>query len=296
MLHAILALLSLAICRLAATQEHSASHPSPLIETPLEKQWTLTSSNGLLAFSIVDEVSKHVNVAGFKNVQARVWNGSFTPPVMKVWPGDTIKINFLNRLPKGQPTNVHFHGMRVSPKVSSDNVLYEIEPGETFQISVYIPLNHPRGLFWYHSHAHTFVEEQIMNGMRGLIVVQGSTNQFPTLANVTENLLGLTDFYFEKKARRRGKRILPRSGNSMNSNGPTHRVVSGIMKPYIYMRPGEARNETFGAKGTDALGFYGNRRNSFPSQTYPRTLCTTYHVLTARPCTFWLVTAARRTK
>lgn len=44
-------------------------------------------------------------------------------------------------------TNMHLHGLHVSPKANSDNVLLEIPPGERFDYEYHIPANHPAGTY-----------------------------------------------------------------------------------------------------------------------------------------------------
>jgi FtsP/CotA-like multicopper oxidase with cupredoxin domain len=62
------------------------------------------------------------------------FNGQTVPPVIRVSPGDTLKITYINDLPPASGelcstgpcqimTNLHFHGLVVSPKASQDDVL-----------------------------------------------------------------------------------------------------------------------------------------------------------------------------
>ena len=44
-----------------------------------------------------------------------------------------------------QPTNIHFHGMDVSPKPPGDNVFINISPGKSFQYRVEHPRRSPAG-------------------------------------------------------------------------------------------------------------------------------------------------------
>jgi len=204
----------------------------------IDEQWTLSSENGLLEFTLVDKLTKNLNFYGTKGVTARVWNGSYIAPTLKVWPGDVLTIRFVNYL--NEPSNLHFHGLRIAPKTGVDNVLMQIEPGTVFTYSFEIPVNHPRGLFWYHSHMHGMSEGQIMNGMKGMLLIQGMLEPFPALRNVTQNLLGLNDFYFFKKDRKSAL-SLPMLTDDMDSSHPTTRLVSGLKNPTIAVRPGETR-------------------------------------------------------
>jgi FtsP/CotA-like multicopper oxidase with cupredoxin domain len=45
-------------------------------------------------------------------------------------------------------TNLHSHGLWVSPSGNSDNVLLSINPGVSFEYIYNLPLDHPAGTFW----------------------------------------------------------------------------------------------------------------------------------------------------
>ena len=97
-----------------------------------------------------------------------LYNGSYVPPLLRVRLGDVMRIAFENRLPD-DPSNLHFHGMSVSPQGNSDNVFVHVHPGQRFDYEVQIPARGRQGpgFFWYHPHAHGFVDKQILGGMSG---------------------------------------------------------------------------------------------------------------------------------
>src|SRR5258706_9150724 len=88
------------------------------------------------------------------------FNGHTVPPVIRVSPGDVLKITYVNDLPRAasEPcavppcmnmTNLHFHGLGVSPKAPQDDVLSMMAmPGQTLNYTVAIPREHPPGLYW----------------------------------------------------------------------------------------------------------------------------------------------------
>lgn len=51
-------------------------------------------------------------------------------PTLRVRPGDTLRIDMVNRLE--QPTNLHVHGLHVSLEDDGDNVFVVINPGDSF--------------------------------------------------------------------------------------------------------------------------------------------------------------------
>jgi FtsP/CotA-like multicopper oxidase with cupredoxin domain len=115
----------------------------------------------------------------------------FVAPTIMVSPGETVRITLKNDLPGGDPscpgqggevniphcfnrTNLHAHGMWVSPNGNSDNVLLSIYPSVSFQYEYNISNQHPAGTFWYHPHLHGSTALQVSSGMAGFLIVKGS--------------------------------------------------------------------------------------------------------------------------
>jgi len=113
----------------------------------------------------------------------------FIAPTIDVTPGDTVRISLDNQLPPdpsctahdSRPdvphcfngTNLHSHGLWVSPTGNSDNVLLSINPGVSFQYEYNIPADHPAGTFWYHPHRHGSTAIQVASGMAGALIIHG---------------------------------------------------------------------------------------------------------------------------
>jgi suppressor of ftsI len=119
-----------------------------------------------------------------------LYNGAYMPPLLRVRLGDTMRIRFRNALPD-DPSNLHYHGMSVSPQGNSDNVFVHVHPGAEFDYEVRVPAagRQGPGLFWYHPHAHGVVDKQILGGMSGALVVDGSEQLFPMLQDLPERFL-----------------------------------------------------------------------------------------------------------
>ena len=135
----------------------------------------IRSKDGVLETSISVE-QKEITV-GDQKVIARVYNGLYTPPLLRLSPGDTLKLHFTNNIK--EETNIHYHGLGVSPLKNSDNVFIHIKPGETFDYEIKLPKDHPPGLYWYHPHAHGKAEEQVASGMSGGLIVEGLLDPLP---------------------------------------------------------------------------------------------------------------------
>src|SRR5262245_62223174 len=102
---------------------------------------------------------------------------NYQGPTLVVDPGDTIRLRVVNRLlfdasdPNDSITNLHTHGLHVSPMGNSDNVLLAVPTGSENQYEIEIPANHPNGLYWYHPHRHGSVDPQVFMGLTGMISV-----------------------------------------------------------------------------------------------------------------------------
>lgn len=118
--------------------------------------------------------------------------GSKTPfvgPLINATPGDTVRVSLDNQLPADPSctnasgtvdsphcfngTNLHSHGLWVSPTGNSDNVLLSLNPGVKFQYEYNIPADHPAGTFWYHPHRHGSTALQVSSGMAGALIIKG---------------------------------------------------------------------------------------------------------------------------
>jgi FtsP/CotA-like multicopper oxidase with cupredoxin domain len=134
----------------------------------LNEPQVLRSANGRLEVTLSAALGQ-VPIAG-RDAQALSYNGSVPGPTLFLRAGDQLKVTLQNRL--GQPTNLHVHGLHVSPQGNSDNVLLSVGPGTSFDYEYRLPEDHRPGVYWYHRHFHGLVADQIFGGLYGAIVVQ----------------------------------------------------------------------------------------------------------------------------
>ena len=104
-------------------------------------------------------VSLTLHAVNANGRDAFAFNGGTIAPVIRAAPGNVLEITYINDLPaKSQGTcavnpcmnmsNLHFHGLTVSPNAPEDDVLGMMaKPGEVLYYSVKIPRDHPPGLF-----------------------------------------------------------------------------------------------------------------------------------------------------
>jgi FtsP/CotA-like multicopper oxidase with cupredoxin domain len=133
------------------------------------------SSSGVVNVQLDVSVAT-VNTGAFQ-LRTRAYTGSHAPlgPTIVVHPGDLLNIHLTNSLGGGlglaNVTNVHLHGLHVSPAGNADNVHIAVGPGNSTTFSYVIPQDHARGTFWYHPHYHKSTALQLASGLAGALIV-----------------------------------------------------------------------------------------------------------------------------
>jgi len=198
----------------------------PIEKSQISLPQVYSSADGLLAVDLSASYDR-VNLAG-KPAYLLNYNGRVPGPRLEVKAGDTVRLDFTNNL--SEPTNLHYHGLHVSPTGNADNVFLEIPSQETFTYEFTIPKNHPAGMFWYHPHRHGLVAEQVFGGLVGLLIVRGELDEIPEIRAAQEEFLVLKDFDLDRKGR-----IVPptpmaqmrgREGQLLTVNGQVNPILS----------------------------------------------------------------------
>jgi suppressor of ftsI len=183
------------------------------------------------------------------------FDGQPNAPTLRLSPGDQLKINYINELPaKPQEscaispcmnmTNLHFHGLTVSPDAPQDDVLDMIaRPGQSLRYTVQIPQGHPPGLYWYHTHPHGESHRQVLDGMSGAIVIEGIESYFPPLVGLPERVLvvrGRSVVNDPQSARLKHSVELSSDICGAESEPPEEIfTVNGAVRPQTEIAPGE---------------------------------------------------------
>lgn len=187
---------------------------------------------------------------------AFLFNGSEEPPVIRAAPGQHLRVTYINKMDKHSQeqcvhglcmnmSNLHFHGLHVSPNAPQDDVLTMMAmPGETLQYVVDIPADQAPGLYWYHTHPHGESYQQDLDGMSGAIVIDGIERYVPEIRNMRERVLVLRDRVFDdaqaSAAELRSKVEIPAAGCRADGAVPTRILtVNGTVRPQIAIAPGE---------------------------------------------------------
>ncbi len=164
------------------------------------------------------------------------FNGGTVAPVIRASPGDVLRITYINDLPTKPPescaitpcmdmTNLHFHGLAVSPDAPQDDVLTMMAmPGKSLRYTVQIPKDHSPGLYWYHTH-------------------EGIESYFPALAGLPERILVVRGRAVANDARSTDlkQRVELRSDVCGGEPETPEEVmtVNGSVRPQIKIAPGE---------------------------------------------------------
>lgn len=181
----------------------------------------LRSQNGRLDCDLTAELTSVPLAQGKAHLMA--YNGQVPGPRLEIVPGDTVRIRFTNRL--DEPTNLHFHGLHISPTGTGDNPFRRVDPGQTVDYEFTIPEDHPGGLFWYHPHFHGRVARQVSHGLAGPLVIRSDVDAIPELQAAQEAIVILQDFDLDRRGRVKEPqpvfRMWGREGDLMTVNGQT---------------------------------------------------------------------------
>jgi FtsP/CotA-like multicopper oxidase with cupredoxin domain len=238
---------------LSSTRPQEALKPAHGQHAPSNKQWAQNVNVRL-------EVRYADLTLGGVPVRLRAYNGALPGPVIEARPGDTLNIFLDNQLPEdpnpgsddpNQPhgfniTNLHFHGMHVSPTGNSDNVLMAVRPGQQFHYEVKIPFDHPAGTYWYHPHKHGSVAIQIANGLAGALIIRGNIDEVKEIKEARERI-----FVFQQIPYVIGNDGIGRV--ETYDNFPPGKwaelgrrvTINGQVEPTYRMRPGEVQRWRF---------------------------------------------------
>jgi FtsP/CotA-like multicopper oxidase with cupredoxin domain/peroxiredoxin len=247
----------------AGTQEPRAARPKlPPEQESLARAATehfaqaeeVRSVNGLLRTTLV--VKYGDNVIHGSRVYLRSYNGRLVGPTLRARPGDVLKLRVENRLPEvPEPrvhainvphalnsTNIHTHGLHVSPEGNSDNVYLDIKPDQVRDYEIKIPKDHVAGTFFYHPHRHGSVALQMSSGMSGALIVEGGLDEVPEIKQAQERIFVFHQIPFDSQGLVESLATLY-DGHPKKHWDESGRftTINGVALPVITMRPGEVQ-------------------------------------------------------
>lgn len=190
----------------------------------------------------VEAKSAWINVNGTM-ANLLTYNDSYPAPTIRAKKGDTLKVHFKNSL--NMPgtnilghdrdiTNLHTHGLHVSPSGNADNMMVMLMPGETFDYEYDLAMQEGGTLNIYHPHVHGTVAEQYWGGMAGAIIVEDDSD---VLAGYETHLLILKDLTLSGSAPAPYTSLMEymqgKEGNAV--------MVNGQVNPVLPIRPGQVQ-------------------------------------------------------
>ncbi len=178
---------------------------------------TRFSVNGLLATQLE---ARPEPTLGAGRLSYEGSQGGLPGPTIRLRPGDTLRVRLINNL-GGGITNLHVHGLHVSPLGNGDNVFLHIDDGESFDYEFTLPPDHQPGLFWYHPHYHGDSMQQVGDGLAGAIVVEGGLDDLPVIRDIPQRLMVLQGPFF--------------------GVGGAEYPVNGVANPNLAIRPGQTQ-------------------------------------------------------
>jgi FtsP/CotA-like multicopper oxidase with cupredoxin domain len=199
----------------------------PLVDPPVIRPKRGVTSIDLTAKTVRTEI-------GGAQAISNVFNGLLPAPTVEVSPGQRLDIKLLNENPDAEPTNLHTHGLHVSPRSPGDNVFLNLPTGSSYQYVHKIPRDHIPGLYWYHPHRHRFTDTQVFAGQSGAIIVRGGLDDLPAIKDLRERVMVFQSFQLDDKGR-----VLRQPSSSQPAK--QLQLINGQLRPRIDMRPGETQ-------------------------------------------------------
>lgn len=207
--------------------QRSPSTLDALTGAALQEQEVLRSRAGFLDVRLEAASGSH-EVAG-RRATTLGYNGGIPGPTLRIRPGDTLRIQLVNRLE--EPTNLHVHGLHVSPQGNGDNVFVAVEPGDSFSYEYRLRGDHPPGVYWYHPHHHGMVADQLFGGLYVAIIVE-DTGSLPV---TRERVMVVSDINLDGS----GQILTPSTMEQMMGREGSLVLVNGQATPVLEARPGE---------------------------------------------------------
>ncbi|GEM46367.1 multicopper oxidase family protein [Deinococcus cellulosilyticus] len=123
-------------------------------------------------FTLTAQKSR-LDLAG-QSVEALTYNGTFPGPLLTLKAGEDVRITLKNNL--SEPTNLHLHGLPLSPEV--DDPFVVVPPGGSHTYAFQVP-EEVHGTFWYHTHTHGASAAQLFSGLAGPLLVEAAKPNNP---------------------------------------------------------------------------------------------------------------------
>ncbi len=190
----------------------------------------------------VEAKSSWINVNGTM-ANLLTYNDSYPAPTIRAKKGDLLKVHFKNSLSMlgtnilghdRDITNLHTHGLHVSPSGNADNMMVMLMPGESFDYEYDLSKQEGGTLNIYHPHIHGTVAEQYWGGMAGALIMEDDIN---VLAGYETHVMILKDITLSGSAPEPYTSTMDymqgKEGNTV--------MVNGQVNPVLPIKPGQVQ-------------------------------------------------------
>lgn len=154
------ALLTLAALGALATRPVWASVARVRLPIPPERK---PDAQGVIAF---DARTASRRFLPDRSTPTYGYGGAFLGPALHMRRGQTVTIDFTNRLP--EPTTLHWHGLIIPGDVDG-GPHRPVAPGARWRPS--LPIDQPAATLWFHPHFYPSNASQVTKGLAGLLIV-----------------------------------------------------------------------------------------------------------------------------
>jgi FtsP/CotA-like multicopper oxidase with cupredoxin domain len=225
------------------------------------------SRDGHLKTELVMEMRRHR--VGNRMLHVPAYNGSVPGPTIRLKPGDRLEWELHNKMvPTGIPdgatpdeiaafnkleyTNVHTHGLQVSPKEGHDYIYGTLQPDQpplkySYDIADKASgREQPAGMCWYHPHFHGSTTHQAWQGLAGAIVIEGDIDKVDEVKIAKERVIVMNALLVNPDGEVPRALIAPNAGFSPFTSVPSMPTdiiltLNGQLQPVIDIRPGETQ-------------------------------------------------------
>ncbi|WP_344032439.1 multicopper oxidase family protein [Streptomyces luteireticuli] len=274
------ALAGLAGAAIQATDEDAAGATPRQDDGPLLRDLPQVSSRaGRLDHTLAMATTS--TVVGGRRLRLDTYNNGLPGEVLRIRPGDRVRILLRNQmvptgllpscderdkdrnhsdcLPRAQglpdvdelrketfATNIHVHGLQVSPGGRSDNMDIRVDPGNSFQYVYDVPKDQPAGLHWYHPHHHGSTTHQAWSGLSGPLIVEGDIDRVPEIAAMRERTVVVSSLRVDANGENPTDFMLPAGDDEGYDALPGVKAerlypLNGQLRPVARIQPGETQ-------------------------------------------------------
>ncbi|PAT33417.1 copper oxidase [Vandammella animalimorsus] len=153
---------------------------------------------------------------------AYCYNLSTPGPLVEVYEGDRVEIDFFNRLP--QPSTIHWHGLAIP--ADQDGAPQDFIPAGGHRRYQFTLPPGSAGTHWYHPHPHMLTAEQVYRGLAGALIVRDRNDP---LRHIPEQELFISDLKLGQDGQ-----ILPNDREDwMNGREGQFILINGRQLPLI---------------------------------------------------------------